>query len=206
MVAKWMETPSASPSEKRKNSAEEENHDKTERAYALTKNPKIVNSCRGMIVKPVMRSKFSLMSLYMLYFDSPASRAACSTSISAGFEENVYAVCGNEQRAFVCFENRLDHVASVRAEHAALVFHSDVRHFVPREVHDFRAVASQGGVLALFADAADAVATLVDFREQFAMFLRAGFWRSASSVTITSPRAVERGDDCRVLSVVAVKY
>ena len=55
----------------------------------LDRNPKSVNSCRGIIVKPVMRSKLRRISLYILYFDSPISRAACSTSISAGFDENV---------------------------------------------------------------------------------------------------------------------
>ena len=112
---------------------------------------------------------------------------------------------GDEQRAFVCFQDGVDHVALVCAQHTALVFHSDVRHFVAREVYDFGAVAAQCRVFALLAVSADTVAAFVDFREKcvdfFGRILQVGVERNDD----VARRAFECGDDCRVLPVVAVE-
>ena len=46
--------------------------------------PSSENICSGTSEKPVIRSKLSRISLYSEYFDSPAVRSSCATSISVG--------------------------------------------------------------------------------------------------------------------------
>jgi len=52
------------------------------------------NHCRGTIEKPVTRSKLRRIRPYSEYFDSPACRDSCATSISVGVAANVYASAG----------------------------------------------------------------------------------------------------------------
>jgi hypothetical protein len=46
--------------------------------------PIIEKNCSGTSEKPVTRSKFRRIRLYSEYFDSPAERSSCSTTISVG--------------------------------------------------------------------------------------------------------------------------
>ena len=56
--------------------------------------PKSENSCSGTSEKPVTRSKLRRIRRYSEYFDSPAARSSCATSISVGWCANVYASAG----------------------------------------------------------------------------------------------------------------
>ena len=51
--------------------------------------PSSENICSGTSEKPVTRSKFRRIRLYSEYFDSPAARSSCSTTISVGLRENL---------------------------------------------------------------------------------------------------------------------
>ena len=51
--------------------------------------PMSENHCSGTIEKPVTRSKLSRIRRYNGYFDDPAWRGSCSTSISVGLAAKV---------------------------------------------------------------------------------------------------------------------
>jgi len=60
----------------------------------ILKSPSIVTAWSGIREKPVIRSKFSLISLNRLYFEVPDSLSECPTSISVGLRANFWASAG----------------------------------------------------------------------------------------------------------------
>ena len=51
--------------------------------------PNSENNCSGAMENPVIKSKLRRIKLYNEYFDSPAARSACATSISTGLRAKV---------------------------------------------------------------------------------------------------------------------
>ena len=92
-IANSVNTPSASaPSRKRRKiSTTTSSADSSDKVM-----PSSENICSGTSEKPVIRSKFRRMRLYSEYFDSPAARSSCSTTISVGLRANLYASAGTK--------------------------------------------------------------------------------------------------------------
>ena len=82
-MANSVNTPSTSaPMMKRRTSSSDEQRAprRSDRIMPMSEN-----HCSGTTEKPVTRSKFRRIRLYSEYFDSPAARSSCATSISVGF-------------------------------------------------------------------------------------------------------------------------
>jgi hypothetical protein len=89
--------------------------------------PAIVTSCSGNIEKLVIRSKLSLMSWNMLYFDFPIITLPVR-------HRYLHRVCGeflrergNEGVRFLADVDDLDYPAAVSAQHAAVISRSSAR-------------------------------------------------------------------------------
>lgn len=86
MIANSVNTPCTSaPTMKRRTSSS--TNSAAEPSDRIT--PMNDSHCSGTTEKPVTRSKFSRIRLYSEYFDWPAKRSSCATSISVGFCANV---------------------------------------------------------------------------------------------------------------------
>src|SRR6185437_4802868 len=109
--------------------------------------PATEKSCSGTSEKPVTRSKLSRISLYIEYFDSPAARSLQHVDFGRMMRERE-CERRNERAHLARGDDRVDDVAAVGAQHAALVRHPDSRDPLADAVHEPRRRAAPPRVLA----------------------------------------------------------
>ena len=111
---------------------------------------------------------------------------------------------GNEGAHLAAGIDRIDDVAAVGAQHAALVGHVDARDAAAHRVHRARADAPERIVVPLAAHAADVVAALVHLREQLGDLLGRVLQVGVQRHDALAAHALEARHDRHVLAEVAV--
>ena len=167
--------------------------------------PSMENICNGTSEKLVIRSKLRRIRLYIEYLDSPAARSSCPTTTSAGIAREAVGQRRDEGADFLAAVDRVDDVAVVGAEHAALVGHLDAGDLFAQAVHGARGDMAPHAVAALAADGADVIVALVHLRQQ-----QSGVFRRVLQVGIQRHDALaaallETGHDGHVLAEIAVE-
>ena len=105
----------------------------------------------------------------------------------------------DEGTDFAAIVDGVDNGARIRAQHAALVGHLDVGDAFAQAVHGLRRPAPERCVLAVLADAADAVVTFAHLGDQLADFFRRVLQVGIQCHHNLSARMFKAGHDCHML-------